>query len=195
MARSPGWLTGGMFTGHEVTLGLDFPAAKDRLALLLRGDWLDGVSRDAYAEGLTGQIRVGPFGPVRGMSKLVQVSLLEPVSHDDMVVMPLRWEATGLMGGLFPVLDANLVLSRNEDNRAVLRLNGVYRPPLDSVGEELDQIVLNRVANATAKSLLEHIAALLTGAAGAADKAAGPEGQRLALGTNDPPRGAGAPPL
>lgn len=192
--QSPAWLTFCMFTGHEVTLGLDFPAARNRLTLLLRGDWLDSVSRDAYAEGLTGQLRVGPFGPVRGVSKLVQVSLLEPVPHDDMVVMPLRWEATGVMGRLFPVLDANLVLSRNDDNRAVLRLNGVYRPPLDGVGEDLDQIVLNRVATATVKSLLARIAALLAGAADEEDEAAGPQDQRPGLRTNGPPRGAGAPP-
>ena len=183
-----------MFTGQQVTLDLDFPAAKNRLALLLRGDWLDGVSRDAYADGLTGQMRVGPFGPIRGVSKLVQVSLLEPVPHDDMVVMPLRWEATGLVGRLFPVLDANLVLSRGEDNRAVLRLNGVYRPPLDGVGEELDQIVLNRVATATVKSLLARIAALLNGAVDDASETAVPEDQRPAAGTNGPARDAASPP-
>jgi len=149
-----------VFTVDEVELDLDFPAAVSRLALLLRGDWLDSVSQDAYAEGLTGRVRVGPLGAVRGASKRVEVSLLEPVRRDDMVVMPLRWEATGPMGRLFPVLDANLILRRNERNRAVLRLTGVYRPPLASVGEELDQIVLHRVAAATVKSLLTRIATL-----------------------------------
>ena len=157
-----------MFAGHEVALDLDFPSARARLALLMRGDWLDSVSRDAYAEGLTGQLRVGPFGRVPGMSKLVQVSLLEPVPHDDAVVWPLRWEATGRVGRLFPVLDANLILGEGEDGRAVLRLTGVYRPPLAGVGEELDQVVLNRVATATVKSLLRRIAAPLAGAAGEA---------------------------
>lgn len=160
-----------MFTGDEIELSLDFPAAMSRLALLQRGDWLDRVSQDAYADGITGQVRVGPLGGGRGVSKRVAVSLLEPVRHDDMVVMPLRWEATGLMGRLFPVLDANLILGRNEGNRAVLRLTGVYRPPLASVGEELDQIALNRVATATVRSLLRRIATLFAerpgGAAGA----------------------------
>lgn len=118
-----GWLTVAMFTGDEVRLGLAFPVARDRLALLMHGDWLDGVSREAYREGLAGQVRVGPFGGTRGLSKLVQVSLLEPVPRDDMVVMPLRWEATGIMGRLFPVLDANLVLAPTGDGRAVLRLD------------------------------------------------------------------------
>lgn len=150
-----------MFAVQEIMLDLSFPTAKARLALLMRGDWLDSVSQDAYTEGLSGQVRVGPFGPVPGMSKLVTVRLLEPVPHDDVVVVPVRWEATGRMGRLFPVLDANLTLSEAGDGGAVLRFAGVYRPPLAGVGEELDQMVLHRVADATVRSLLTHIAGLL----------------------------------
>jgi hypothetical protein len=150
-----------MFAQHEVTLGVDFGTARDKLSVLMQGDWLDSVSRDAYTEGLAGQIRVGPLGRVPGMSKLVQVSLLEPVPHDDVVIVPLRWEATGRMGRLFPVLDANLLLSDGPDGRAVLRFAGVYRPPLAGVGEEVDQLVMNRVATATVRSLLRRIAAPL----------------------------------
>ena len=83
------------------------------------------------------------------MSKLVQVSLLDPVRRDDLVLVPIRWEATGLMGGLFPVLDANLILDRDDQGHAVLRITGVYRPPLDGLGEELDELVLHPVASAT----------------------------------------------
>jgi hypothetical protein len=151
-----------MFARQEVVLDLDFPAARARLALLMRGDWLDSVSQNAYADGLSGQVRVGPFGRVPGMSKLVEVRLLDPVPHEDVVVLPLRWEATGRMGRLFPVLDADLTLSQASDGRAELRLTGVYRPPLAALGEELDQIVLHRVATATVKSLLTRIAGLLT---------------------------------
>ena len=150
-----------MFARQEVVLDLDYPAARARLALLMRGDWLDSVSQNAYADGLSGQVRVGPFGPVPGMSKLVEVRLLEPVPHDDAVVLPLRWEATGRMGRLFPVLDANLTLSEASDGRAVLSFTGVYRPPLAGLGGELDQIVLHRVATATVMSLLTRISGLL----------------------------------
>ena len=150
-----------MFARQEVVLDLDFPAARARLALLMRGDWLDSVSQNAYADGLSGQVRVGPFGRVPGMSKLVEVRLLDPVPREDVVVLPLRWEATGRMGRLFPVLDADLTLSEASDGRAELRLTGAYRPPLAALGEELDQIVLHRVATATVKSLLARIASLL----------------------------------
>jgi hypothetical protein len=150
-----------MFFRDEVALDLGFPVARARLARLMSGDWLDNVSQDAYAEGISGQLRVGPFGGLPGVSKLVEVRLLEPVPHDDVVVVPLRWEAIGRMGRLFPVLDANLALSEGDDGKAVLRFAGVYRPPLAGVGEELDQIVLNRVASATVRSLLARIAPLL----------------------------------
>jgi hypothetical protein len=150
-----------MFADQAVTLDLDFPAARDRFLLLTHGNRLDGMSRAAYADGLAGQIRVGPLGGVPGMSKLVQVSLLDPVRRDDNVLVPMRWEATGLMGRLFPVLDANLMLGEDDHGRGVLRIAGVYRPPLGGLGDELDHIVLRRVASATIRSLLQRIAALL----------------------------------
>ena len=159
-----------MFADQAVTLDLDFPAARDQFLLLTRGNRLDGMSRDAYADGLAGQIRVGPIGGLPGMSKLVQVSLLDPVRRDDNVLVPMRWEATGLMGRLFPVLDANLMLGEDDRGRGVLRIAGVYRPPLGGLGEELDQIVLRRIASATIRSLLRRVAALL------ADRADEPAG-------------------
>jgi hypothetical protein len=163
-----------MFARQEVVLDLDFPTARARLAVLMRGDWLDSLSQDAYAEGTSGQLRVGPFGRVPGMSKLVEVRLLEPVPHDDIVIVPLRWEATGRMGRLFPLLDANLTLSKAESGRAVLGLAGVYRPPLDGVGEELDQFVLHRVATATVRSLLNRLSVILTETPEVSEQAAPP---------------------
>jgi hypothetical protein len=159
-------IAGGMFADQAVTLDLDFPVARDQFLLLTRGSGLDGISQDAYADGLAGQIRVGPLGGLPGMSKLVQVSLLDPVCRDDSVLVPMRWEATGLMGPLFPVLDANLMLGKDDQGRGVLRIAGAYRPPLGGLGEELDQIVLRRVASATLKSLLRRIAAFLADPAG-----------------------------
>ena|SRR5689334_22529942 len=158
-----------MFTDHAVGLDMDYPVASARLLRLAHGDWLDGFSQDAYADGLVGEVRVGPFGSVLGASKLVRVRLLDPVPRDDMVLVPIRWEATGAMGRLFPVLDANLIVAASSQGRAELRITGSYRPPLDGLGEGLDRAVLHRVAGATLKSLLRRIAATLVGpAAGAA---------------------------
>ena len=150
-----------MFTDHVVGLDMDYPAARARFLRVAHGDWLDGISRDAYSDGLVGEVRVGPFGSVPGASKLVRVSLLDPVPHEDMVLVPIRWEATGRMGRLFPVLDANLIVGADSQGRAELRVTGAYRPPLDGVGEGLDQAGLHQVAGATLKSLLRRIAATL----------------------------------
>lgn len=147
-----------MFASHEVTLSMGFARARARLAVLGNGAWLSGPSARAYADGLDGLIRVGPFGAVLGASKLVRVQLLEPVPRDDTVVLPLRWEATGAAGRLFPVLDANLVLTPSGEERSTLTLTGAYRPPLGSVGAALDRALLNRAAAATVRSLLSQVA-------------------------------------
>jgi hypothetical protein len=147
-----------MFASHTVELSMSFGRARARLARLGHGGWLSAPSAKAYAEGLDGLIRVGPPGAVLGASKLVRVRLLEPVPRDDTVVLPLRWEATGAAGRLFPVLDANLVLTPNGDERSTLALTGAYRPPLGSVGAALDRALLNRAAASTIRSLVSQVA-------------------------------------
>jgi hypothetical protein len=148
---------GKMFVSHELMLDLGFQAARARLMNLTHGDWLSTASDGAYADGLTGLIRVGPFGDVPGASKLVRVSLLEPVPRDDIVSLPLRWEATGVMGRLFPVLDADLTVTPAGAG-TLMRLDGAYRPPLAGPGTGLDRVVLHRAATATIRSLLARIA-------------------------------------
>ena len=147
-----------MFASHEVRLNMTFARARARLAVLCNAGWLSGPSEQAYADGLAGLIRVGPFGAVLGASKLVRVQVLEPVPRDETVVLPLRWEASGAAGRLFPVLDADLVLTPSGESAATLALNGAYRPPLGSLGEVLDRAVLNRAAAATVRSLLARVA-------------------------------------
>jgi hypothetical protein len=158
-----------MFASHEVRLNLTFARARARLAVLCdAAGWLSGPSEQAYADGLAGLIRVGPSGAVLGASKLVRVQLLEPVPRDDMVVLPLRWEASGAAGRVFPVLDANLVLTPGGEGAATLTLTGAYRPPLGRLGEVLDRALLNRAAAATIRSLLARIADLMVSGEGAA---------------------------
>src|SRR5262252_7298442 len=105
-----------MFVGDEITLGASYPEARAGLLGLTHGGWLSDASSDAYAEGLAGLVRVGPFGEMPGASKLVKVLLLEPVEREKSVTLSLRSEATGPMGRLFPVLDANIILTPAGDN-------------------------------------------------------------------------------
>ncbi len=146
-----------MFVGHEVPLDLSFPVARARFAESVRGRWLTDASSRAYADGFCGLIRVGPFGAVVGASKLVKVQMVEPSPRGDAVVLPLRWEATGVMGRLFPVFDADLTLRPTEAGTTILALTGAYRPPLAGAGSGLDRLVLRRVARATVRSLLRQI--------------------------------------
>ena len=147
-----------MFVGHEVMLGAAYPDARAGLLRLTHGGWLSDASGDAYAEGLAGLVRVGPFGERPGTGKLVRVLLLEPVERDTSLTLSLRWEATGPMGRLFPVLDANIILIPAGENASQLALAGAYRPPFAAVGERLDRMLLHRAASATVRALLGRIA-------------------------------------
>jgi hypothetical protein len=147
-----------VFVAQDVLVNVSFPVARQRLGNLMRAGTLFDASGKAYAEGLVGMIRVGPFGDVLGASKLVQVRMLEPVPRADTVVLPLRWEATGVMGRLFPVLDADLVLTPEGEQATRLALTGAYRPPLGGLGSGLDRMVLRHAAAATIRSLLERVA-------------------------------------
>jgi hypothetical protein len=159
-----------MFASHEVTLNMSFEAARGRLARFTQGAWLNASSQLAYADGLEALIRVGP-GP--GAAKLVRVRILDPVPQGDTMVQGLRWEATGPMGRLFPVLDANLVLSPEDGGHCRLALLGAYRPPLGAVGTTLDRVLMNHAAVATVRSLLTRMAGELNTAAEAPVPAAG----------------------
>src|SRR5215470_4476255 len=138
-----------MFVTHDITLGVGFGVAQARLANLVHGSWLSGASQAAYKAGLARAIRVGPFGDMPGASKLVQVRFLDPVYHPEAMTVGLRWEATGPAGGLFPVLDADISLAREGEQKTRLALIGAYRPPLGHFGAGLDRAILNRVATAT----------------------------------------------
>jgi len=160
-----------MFLGQQVTIDTSFPVARERFTRFISEGWLDEASGKAHADGLVGLTRVGPVGNVLAASKLVRVRVLDPVRRDDAVVFALRWEATGTIGMLFPILDADLVLSPADADTTRLVLSGTYRVPLGSLGSSLDRLVLHRVATATIRSLLQAVADAL------ADTVAEPAGE------------------
>lgn len=147
-----------MFVGAEAIVDAGFDAACGRLTRLARDGWLLGVSHAAYAAGGPGLARVGPYGAMPGLSRLVDVHYRDLVIRGDVAVMVLRWEAAGTGGGLFPVLDADIALSRNGRSQTQLAVTGAYRPPLGPLGAALDRVLLRRVATAT----IQHFVMLLT---------------------------------
>ena len=149
-------------------MNVGFGVARVRLASLVHDGLLVAVSRDAYGEAVAGFARVGPLGPVLGLSKLVQVQAQDLVIGEGSAVLALRWQATGAGGALFPVLDADISLAPAGDEVAVLRLDGAYRPPLGTAGAGLDRTVLHRVATATVQDFVGRIAEAIADPAAAA---------------------------
>jgi hypothetical protein len=146
-----------MFARRDLLLGLGFEAGRARLLNLLRDGALAGVSHAAYEAGIA-VIRIGPLGNVPGAGKLVRVSFLDPADRDGMLQVGLRWEATGIAGELFPVLDGDFTLTPAGAGTARLALAGVYRPPLGWLGARLDEAVLHKIADATFGALLRSVA-------------------------------------
>ncbi len=153
-----------MFVSDQRVLPVNFDEAASRLTMMAHGGWLRGLSENVYQGGVRYLLRVGPLGAVPGASHLVRIRFAEPVRHDGTMSVGLRWEATGVTGGLFPALDADIRLTDDEDGVRVT-LIGSYRPPLGTLGAELDRLVLRTVATATIRTLLTRIAAILSGTA------------------------------
>jgi hypothetical protein len=70
--------------------------------------------------------------------------------------------ATGPAGGLFPALDADLSLTRVDASCIGLAIIACYRPPLGTLGVQLDRLLLSRVARATLRPLLDSLAQEMT---------------------------------
>ncbi len=154
-------LTGAVFVSAETVVHVAFDVARARLAGLA-GGWLAGASDDAYAEGGRGLARVGPAGSVPGLSRLVEVRFRDLVEHEGSAVMALRWEAAGVGGALFPVLDADLRLAPREESppsepATTVAVVGVYRPPLGALGAALDRAGLRLVAVATVREFVNRV--------------------------------------
>jgi hypothetical protein len=150
-----------MFAADDLMIDAPFQVVSGRLTHLLNHRALHAVCEDAYEGGWELTLRVGPFGGVRGLSRLVRVRTLEPVHRGERMTVALRWEATGATGDLFPVLDAELILSSAGEGRSRLELLGSYRPPWGRAGVVVDKMIMGRVAEATIGSLLDDMVAFL----------------------------------
>jgi hypothetical protein len=150
-----------MFVSEHQLLKVGLGAAQSRLVNLASRDGLSVASQQAYEGGLEHLVRVGPLGDVPGISKQVKVRFIEPAYRDDGMTLGVRWEATGVAGGLFPVFDGDVTLTSVDEHTTQLALVGSYRPPLGGIGTGLDKAILSKVADATIKTLLRSIATAL----------------------------------
>ena len=167
-----------MFAGDEVLLEVSFAVACERLTQLTESGALITTSEDSYS-GESGTLtRVGAIG----LSRLVRVQVRELPGTERSAGIALRWEAVGPGGGLFPVLDADVRLTPAGEHVTLLSMAGSYRPPLGSLGQALDRVILHRVATATIRGFVAQVAARIDG------------GQSGGAAETPAPNGAGSSP-
>lgn len=163
-----------MFVADGRGLDASIGVAQLRLASLVHGNLLCGASRLAYQSGIDCLRQSGPAGDARGISRLVRVQFVQPVYRDGAMTLGMRWEAAGLAGALVPVLDANIRLSEEGDRGTWLAMTASYRPPFGALGAELDRLLLHKVATATIRTFLNHVASALQETASAPPGRAAP---------------------
>jgi hypothetical protein len=153
-----------VFVSQSVALAVPMAVAEHRLLEYLHVGDLDAIASAAYREGATILARAG----VAGLSKTVQIQSIPAYQRGATMVVPLRWVATGVLGGAFPVLDANLELTATEDGTDLLVV-GAYRPPFGVLGAVVDRLVMHSVAQATMRSFVSRIAEVAVGSWAAAE--------------------------
>ena len=140
---------------------VSMPVAQVRQRLLhaVTGLW-QRAAVAAYDEGEELLSRVGPRGPVPGLSKAVSMHVGDVRNRGEGFVMQLQWAATGPIE-LFPVMEADLEITPLGAQQSQLRLSGSYEPPLGAFGRRLDKLLLHQIAEATVRALLKQLVTAL----------------------------------
>ncbi len=120
----------------------------------LRGD-LESWADVAYRSGEELRARVGPGED--GFAKEVRLDLGMAEIHRSGLIYPVKWSATGAQG-LFPKMDADLILSHAGSQKTKISFEGTYEPPWGPVGQVVDRILLRRVADSTVKTWVDALA-------------------------------------
>jgi hypothetical protein len=100
--------------------------------------------------------RVGPRWWPAALAKAVQVKVGRPRQLGDSTLVAFSWQAEGA-SSLFPSLDADLEISPFGPAATIVTLKARYEPPGGSLGEQIDRILLHRVAESTLRAFLQAI--------------------------------------
>lgn len=149
----------------EYSAQVNFPDQVVAGLLASNGSAVEGMGAAAYREGEGLRSRVGPG---RLIAKEVVIALGAPFMSRHGLILPVRWRATGAEA-LFPSLDGELTVRRSANATTVLHLRATYRPPLGSIGDLMDRLLLARVARATVADWVGRITAWLEATAGSAE--------------------------
>lgn len=91
------------------------------------------------------------------LRKKVMVEVGAPVLAGQWTEIPVTWRAT-FPQKLFPVLVGKVELAPIDPRYTRLTVSGVYQPPLGRIGEQLNEVLMHNVAEATVRDLAESIA-------------------------------------
>jgi hypothetical protein len=121
------------------------------LAALAGGsrEWFPRFDGDSDAD-------VGPQVAGHELQK-VAIEVGEPVIVGDWTEVPVKWQAT-FVQDLFPVMTGNVELAPLAAQITRLTVCGMYEAPHGRLGEQLDEALMHRTAEATVKELAESIA-------------------------------------
>ena len=138
-----------MFVRHSVHI--DHPVAACTEALMSGPrQWFPRLSGKNV-----GSVGVHIAGvPVR---KRVVVTVGEPIRTATWTVIPLDWRAT-FPEYLFPSMTGRIEIAPVDKDVSRLTVSGMYEPPLGKLGKQLDETVMQGIAEATVKELAETIA-------------------------------------
>lgn len=127
------------------------------------GDWITPLAAAAMGEGEALRMRIGPLSALPFLGKTFSVEVGEPLTREEVTVVPLTWTATAAPG-LFPVLSADLEVAPLDKNLTQLTLRGRYEPPLGAVGRRLDRLLMHRIAEASVRAFLGRLVSTLSAA-------------------------------
>jgi hypothetical protein len=142
---------------REHVLNVSFIAARIRLMRLISEGLLVAASIEAYASSLP---RLAGRVPADALSSsaLIAVRITEPTDATGMVVVPLRWHATGTGGQPVRVLGADLKLIAGRAQRTLLQLHGAFRLPFVMPGPAASRgRVVQRAATATVSAFVGQV--------------------------------------
>jgi hypothetical protein len=146
-----------MFVSYQTKVDLPMAAVESRLDQLRSrlASWADV----AYRDGEELRARVGPSSGSLAKEVHLEIGIAE--IHRTGLVYPISWSATGAEV-LFPRLSADMTISHDGQARTTISLEGIYEPPLGSLGKIVDRVLLRKVADSTVKAWVDRLADALT---------------------------------
>jgi hypothetical protein len=101
------------------------------------------------------------IGPLR-VYKKVRLRVGWQPGHEagDRLMVPVTWEAVG-GPPIFPDMEGTLHVAPEGASRTRLTLNASYDPPLGKLGQQMDRVLMHRVAQITISDFVARLAAAL----------------------------------